>query len=98
MSQNVGAGKTELVIASIYSVLVKFIKESSLKEINREEEQKQAEKLMQYFKRKFGYQTTKDALHILKTNQARVIEDNEAEENEKMILSVLAVEYLKVIS
>lgn len=53
---------------------------------------------MQYFKRKFGYQTTKDALHILKTNQARVIEDNEAEENEKMILSVLAVEYLKVIS
>ncbi len=82
--KNIGAGKTELVLAKIFWIITKLAKE-------KEEESGKN------FRIKFGEQAVNEALEILIRNQSRQLDDFD-EEQEKMSLSVSCLQFLKFAS
>jgi len=85
--QNIGAGKTELVLSVIFNILSNMISETSVKAIET----------TNLFKTKFSYAAINLAINILSKNQLRVVEDLE-EETEKFTLSLSIVNFLKHVS
>lgn len=82
--KNIGAGKTELVLAKIFWILTKLTKDKE-SESGRN------------FRLKFGEKAIAEALDILIRNQMRNIEDiDEAEE--KLALSISCLHFLKFAS
>lgn len=82
--KNIGAGKTEYVLAKIFWILMKLTKD---KESDSGKN----------FRMKFGEKAISEALDILIRNQMRVVEDPE-EEMEKLALSISCVHFLKFTS
>ena len=85
--QNIGAGKTELVLSVIFNILSNLISENSAK----------AFETTNLFKTKFSYTAINLAINILSKNQLRVVDDLE-EETEKYTLSLSIVNFLKHVS
>jgi hypothetical protein len=81
--KNIGAGKTEYVLAKIFWILTKLTKE-------KEDSGKN-------FRIKFGEKAITEALDILIRNQKRDVED-ETEESEKLALSISIIHFLKFTS
>jgi hypothetical protein len=83
-SKNIGAGKTEVVLAKIIWILTKLAKE-------KEEESGKS------FRMKFGERAVNEVIEILKKNMGRKLEDTE-EEKEKLALSLSCLYFLKYSS
>lgn len=82
--KNIGAGKTEYLIAKIFWIMMKLTKDKESDSGNN-------------FRIKFGEKAITEALDILIRNQMRVVEDPE-EEMEKLALSISCVHFLKFTS
>ena len=82
--KNIGAGKTEVVIAKIMWIITKLAKE-------REEEAGKS------FRLKFGERAINEVIEIMLRNQARRVEDTE-EGQEKLALSLSCLQFLKYSS
>ena len=79
--KNIGAGKTEVVIAKIIWIITKLAKE-------RDEEAGNS------FRLKFGDRAINEVIEIMLRNQARRVEDKE-EGQEKLALSLSCLQFLK---
>ena len=82
--QNIGAGKTEIVLSTIFWILTKLLKDTESLASSQ-------------FKTKFSIQAINEALQILKRNQQRVVDDEE-EEWEKYVLSLSILNFFKFAS
>jgi len=82
--KNIGAGKTEYVLAKIFWILIK---------LTRDKESESGKN----FRMKFGERAITEALDILIRNQMRLVDDIE-EEQEKLALSISCVHFLKYTS
>lgn len=80
-AQNIGAGKTEIVLSKIFWILTKMVKDTD-------------SLASKQFKSKNALVTINDALSILKRNQFREVDDEE-EEHEKYTLSLSILNFLK---
>jgi len=85
--QNVGAGKTELVLSVIFNILSNLISDPS----------KKALATTTLFKTKFSYTAITNAIAIMLKNQERRVDDEE-EEEEKYTLALSVVNFLKHVS
>lgn len=85
--QNIGAGKTELVLSVIFNILSNLISDNSAKTIET----------TTLFKTKFSYTAISLATNILEKNQERQVDDAE-EEGEKYTLSLSILNFLKHVS
>ena len=97
--QNVGAGKTELVLSVIFSILSNLISCHNAKSLGyaSKTEQNKAIETSKLFKSKFSYTAISLAIMILIKNQQRNIDDFE-EEKEKITLSLAIINFLKHVS
>ena len=82
--KNIGAGKTELVLAKIFWILTKLTKDKE-------------EDSGKNFRIKFGERAISEALDILIRNQTRQLDDP-SEEQEKLALSLSCLHFLKFAS
>ena len=85
--QNIGAGKTELVLSVIFNILSNLISDNSQKTSDT----------TTLFKTKFSYTAISLAINILQKNQERMVDDVE-EEAEKYTLSLSILNFLKHVS
>ncbi len=84
--KNIGAGKTELVLAKLFWILTKLTKEEE-------------EDSGKTFRLKFGEKAIKEACDILERNLKRQIEHGEEDEElEKLSLSLSCLHFLKFSS
>lgn len=82
--KNIGAGKSELVLSKIFWILCKLIKD------NDEYDGKK-------FRIKFSERAINEAMRILINNQMRELDDPD-EEQEKLILNLSCLHFLKCAS
>ena len=85
--QNIGAGKTELVLSVIFNILSNLISDTSYKTIET----------TTLFKTKFSYTAISLAINILTKNQERQVDDID-EEEEKYTLSLSVLNFLKHVT
>ena len=82
--QNIGAGKTEIVLSYIFWILTKMILDRS-------------SNAGRVFRSKFGMSAINQSLKIMLKNQLREVEDDD-EEIEKYTLALSILNFLKVAS
>ena len=85
--QNIGAGKTELVLSVIFNILSNLISDTS----------KKALETTTLFKTKFSFTAISHAINIMTKNQERAVDDIE-EEKEKYTLALSILNFLKHVS
>ena len=83
--QNIGAGKTELVLSTVYWICFKMVNDDS----------KDDQSAAIIFQRKFGEQMMNEALSILSRNLTRVSPSPE-DDQQKYILSLSILNFIKV--
>lgn len=86
-SQNVGVGKTELVLAVIFNILSNLTSDTQKKNVE----------VTILFRSKFSQKAISLALDILQSNQARMVDDLE-EETEKYTLALSILNFFKFAS
>lgn len=84
---NIGAGRTELVLSTIYWICTKFV--------NGDIENKEDSPYI--FQNKFGEKTISEAINIMERNQIRIVEV-EDEDVEKYGLSLSILNFMKASS
>lgn len=83
-SQNVGVGKTELVLAVIFNILSNLVRDT----------QKKNAEVTSLFKNKFSNRAISLGIEILQMNQERTVDDLE-EETEKYTLALSILNFFK---
>ena len=86
-SQNIGTGKTELVLAVIFHIFGNMVGDASV----------QNENTVETFKSLYGERAIHLAINIMTTNQDRIVSDLD-EEYEKTTLAISILNFLKFVS